>query len=279
MRQNTPCILVLGASGFVGQTIFSYLSLHFPTLGTTQSSKNKKYYIFRTKNALEDFIHIEKKVKKITHVINCIGVYKESSNEAMKQINDCFPHTLEKMIDTFDFTLIHISTDAVFGKTQGLVFENDKPIPDSIYGETKLAGETTHQKALTIRTSFIGKDADKKKGIIESVISSKQIDGYANQTWSGCTTLQFAKLCKDLIDEKTFEDIRKKTTFVHFTPLPKITKYALIKQITKSTHHLVKVRKVEKEKITRVLHSLYKNDFPFNQFSMTYKKALDEVFP
>ncbi len=278
MEKHTPHILVLGANGFVGHTIFSFLSSHYQTIGTSRSKKTQNLVPFTVENSKRDFASIQKSMKTITHVINCIGVYKNTSKEHLVQVNAMFPHQLEQLIPLYNFKLIHISTDAIFGRLQGTATETTTPFPDTIYGMSKLLGETEHKNALTIRTSLIGTDRYNKKGIIESILSSaKQIDGYANQAWSGCTTLQFAKLCSLLTDNKTFEHIRIKSTHIHFAPLPKITKYALVKKIVKNAGLSLDIKKVKKEKTTRVLTSLYTNISPIKQFNPSYEKALQKI--
>ena len=71
-----------------------------------------------------------------------------------------------------------------------------------------------------------------------------------NQTWSGCTTLQFAKLCKELIKKPN-------NSPVHFVPLGPISKYKLVKDISNELKINVKVNKSESENINRERYLQY----------------------
>lgn len=277
MKEKPQTILVLGATGFVGQTVFSYLAAHHMTFGTARQAKGSKIFAFDTASWNKDFHLILKKLKSVSLVINCIGIYTAPTTEAYTQINALFPHQLEMLSKQYSFRLIHISTDAVFGNLQGKVTESTTPIPTSLYGMSKLLGETTDKGSLTIRSSFIGTDAANKKGLLSYALNTNIPNGYSNQTWAGCTTLQFAKLCELLMDTHTFKAIRKNGPVFHFAPLPKTTKYELLKTIRAVYKQKSSLKKVESEEITRYLFSpVFDKELP-SVFSSSYTKALEEI--
>jgi len=272
-------ILVLGVHGMVGHTVYTYLSSNprLTVFGTIRKRSRIKSGMtslrLSVESAEKDVEKIYKTIGKIDFIINCIGeINKDANKQSLVLVNSWFPHLLEHITKRENTRLIHISTDAVFGKLQGKVTERTTPIPDTLYGMSKLLGETEQTHALTIRTSFIGTDIKNKKGIIEQIRSGKTLlEGYSNQIWSGCTTVQFAQLCELLTNTVSFENIRKKTAFIHFFPLPKITKYMLMKKIVSASGIALPVKKTKKEKTTRILHSL----FPF--FTSSYENALEEI--
>lgn len=276
MIKPTPHILVLGATGFVGQTVFSYLYSRYPTYGTVRKG-DKKHLSLTVETLEKDFVKIRQEMKYISLVINCIGLYKDVSNEKLTYVNALFPHQLETLSKRYNFHLVHISSDAVFGSLQGKVNEKTIPIPDSLYGMSKLLGETTIKNAITIRSSFIGRDYNNKNGLLEYVLANKIMLGYINQTWSGCTTLQFAKLCAMLANERTFKNFRLPSPYIHFAPLPKTTKYKLLKSISATTNLGVVVKKTKGATISRFLDSLYLKKSFMKIFVSSYKKAIEEI--
>jgi len=280
---DIPNILVLGAKGMLGHVVYRYLKEKFPETvwGTDRTDKNFLYF---------DGLDPETSYEKIAHttgkidmVVNCIALLKPKAKQTLssemianyRKVNTELPHILERFSERDNFQLIHISTDAVFSPLSGEVYEDGPVSPQGLYEETKYAGETKSNHALTIRTSIIGLDPYHHKGILEWVLSQKEekILGYTNQMWSGCTTLQLAELCFRLTNPKTFSQVRNKTSVIHFAPLEPITKYAFIKAIltvAKSKANVVSVNGVE---VSRILKSKYSNMEVFQKFSHSLKLA------
>ena len=84
----------------------------------------------------------------------------ESEPDRAAAINAMAPGVLAKQAQRLDALLIHYSTDYVFDGTQTTPYtEVDRPNPQSVYGATKLAGETAIQQQgarhLILRTSWV----------------------------------------------------------------------------------------------------------------------------
>jgi dTDP-4-dehydrorhamnose reductase len=84
----------------------------------------------------------------------------ESEPDRAVAINAMAPGVLAKQAQRLDALLIHYSTDYVFDGTQKTPYtEVDRPNPQSVYGATKLAGETAIQQQgarhLILRTSWV----------------------------------------------------------------------------------------------------------------------------
>ncbi len=273
-----PIVLILGINGMTGHEVYKYLKEnHTNILGTLRESKELALSV---DNLSKDFKEIIKKIKNVDYVINCIGlnsVDEKNKSEAIK-INSQFPVKLSRLSKTYNFKLIHISTDGVFSKTSGKVDELKIPSPSDTYGITKLLGESLEGNSVVIRTSLIGVSPQKKKGLIEFVLNSKnEIDGFDNQIWSGCTTLQFAKFIESLIyDQESLK--MKKSKIIHFAPLGPINKFDLIREIVKTSKLKIRVNKTNSSVIiTRYLSSCIISKSELNKFGRNLQEELDKI--
>ena len=74
-------------------------------------------------------------------------------------INTIFPYKLGILSKTINAVLIHFSTDAVFdGKKKNIYTINDKALPDTVYGQSKIAGEKLidfYDKSIIIRLPLL----------------------------------------------------------------------------------------------------------------------------
>ena len=98
-------------------------------------------------DAIEKFVD----ENNIDGIINCAAYTAvdkaETDKETCTAINTVAPAYLAAAIEKRAGWLIHISTDYVFNGTKHTPYvENDTPCPDSVYGNTKLAGELGVQK-------------------------------------------------------------------------------------------------------------------------------------
>jgi len=272
-------VLVLGASGMVGRTVFKFLSKSksLSVFGTvkTKTTDNLFKFNFPNNNVFFNSILLE---YRFNYIINCIGTLKNKDNKNY-QINYLLPKLLYGLSKKYHFKIINISTDDVFDFMSGDVNEKSKPIPNNSYGISKLKGEIFSKRILNIRTSFIGFDPDEKKGLIEWIKSNKtkSINGYVNHAWSGCTTLQFAKLCMYLVSKNNFENLSKQTNILNFSPLGPITTYQLLKFISKSLNPDIKINKFKSQVINRNLYSIFFDRKFLNKYTTEINKAILEL--
>ncbi|MFC2090469.1 dTDP-4-dehydrorhamnose reductase [Bacteroidota bacterium] len=97
------------------------------------------------------------------YIINCAAYTAvdkaESDRETAYAINAEVPDRLEKYCAGANCRLIHISTDYVFsGEAFSPLSETDPVGPASVYGKSKLAGETAllnNPHCITVRTSWL----------------------------------------------------------------------------------------------------------------------------
>lgn len=267
---NFPKILVLGSQGMLGRIICIYLLQKFPNSVLPDAQK-----IY----AGSDIEQIFKVNNDIAYVINCIGALRNASQVELELLNKNVPHMIASISKKFKINVIHVSTDAVFPATAGIVTETDKSFPEDLYGQSKLFGEVQVNNFLSFRTSLLGFSPRKHKGLLEWVLNEKsdEIPGFINQLWSGCTVLQFAMLCEKIISRNAFEQLRKTSSVFHFAPIQPVSKYQLIKDFVKIMKLKKTVKKTYDSEITRVLKTNFKNDLWLNEFTANHVRALKEL--
>ena len=131
--------------------------------------KNPQHTFFNTdvselditdQSAINEFVNSN----KIDGIVNCAAytaVDKAESNKQLcKLLNTEAPGFLAEAIEKRYGWIIQISTDYVFDGTKHTPYvETDKPRPNSVYGSTKLLGETEVAKhcknAMIIRTAWL----------------------------------------------------------------------------------------------------------------------------
>ncbi|MFK8284214.1 dTDP-4-dehydrorhamnose reductase [Capnocytophaga canis] len=148
-------ILVTGANGQLGSEIQNI------------QGKTKNYFFtdasdldITDRQAISDFV----KKNNIQIVVNCAGYTNvdkaEDDIQTANLINNIAVGYLAEVCNENNTSLIHISTDYVFGGTKNTPYsEADPTEPLGIYGRTKLEGEKAIQNAdidyLIIRTSWL----------------------------------------------------------------------------------------------------------------------------
>lgn len=194
-------VLILGHNGMLGSMVFNFFK-------TTN-----KYNIF-TLN--EKFPSDDFKIKineiECDIIVNCIGKIpqKTPTKSDVYLINTYFPVWLAE--NKPKSLIIHPSTDCVFnGNTQKIMYDNDDIMDaNDTYGKSKrIASELLNDfdNVFEIRTSIIGPELYDKKSLLEWILNkneTEQVTGYTNHFWNGITTLQWAKLLHDFIQNRSF---------------------------------------------------------------------------
>src|SRR5436190_10981242 len=160
MKKN---ILILGAHGMLGRTMFFYLSSKFPhtVWGTIRELSNEKNKFFLSVGSYEkDIQTIFKKIKHIDYIINCIAATDiDTDKTTLIKVNTNFPENIAQIAERKKSKLIHVSTDGVFSELAQEMNESDTPFPTNEYTKSKLSGEPyDSSNALSIRTSLLGFD-------------------------------------------------------------------------------------------------------------------------
>ena len=207
-------ILILGASGMIGNTVLRVLNEQYDwcTFGTIRNYDVKRFFsasvverlfvcddIKNTDNLMRIFDQIRPSI-----VINCTGLTKHKPDAenplAAIPINALIPHRLADLCKLIGARLIHISTDCVFSGEKGGYIEDDSPDATDIYGKSKALGEVISRHAITLRTSTIGHELQSKHGLLNWFLSqNRQCKGYSHAIFSGLPTVVFAKIVRDIV--------------------------------------------------------------------------------
>ena len=201
-------ILVLGASGMLGNTITRYFqSLDYKVTAMLRSKKEVPQCFLNCGAIFYFDSHILEPSRmsswmeslKPDIVINCIGIIKQSSlaNDVLSAVpvNTLFPHFLANLCIKFRSRLIHFSTDCVFSGAHGMYTETSFPDASDLYGRSKLLGEVDYPSVITLRTSIIGHELNSKLSLVDWFLSQQdQVDGYKNAIFSGIPTIEIAKI-------------------------------------------------------------------------------------
>lgn len=132
-------VLVTGKNGQVGSCLVSQLSdissIDFLALGRDELDITNAGQVNEVVNKYQPNV--------IINAAAYTAVDKaESEVELANAINNVGPKNLAKVASNINAVILHLSTDYVFdGNKDGLYLETDKVNPQSIYGQTKLAGE------------------------------------------------------------------------------------------------------------------------------------------
>jgi len=219
MRQESGIeILVLGGKGMLGHKIFQHLRKRFPETycairGSVKDEATRQIDLFQNGQVIEhfdaaDLASIERLLleNKPQVVINCIGIIKQrpQAKEAIPSVtvNSLLPHKLAECCQRWSGRLIHFSTDCVFSGKRGGYREQDFADAEDLYGRTKLLGEVTGGKALTLRTSIIGRELAHLTSLLEWFLGQnhRKVPGYTRAFFSGVTTNWLAEVVGDLIE-------------------------------------------------------------------------------
>lgn len=206
-------VLVIGASGMLGSSIFRFLSEaeNLEIYGTVRDASAIKFFPVNLHPFLINGIEANEAgllsaflLAKPEVVVNCIGIVKQhpDSNHhlASLEINATLPHRLARYCKMISAKLIHFSTDCVFSGTKGHYNESDVPDAYDLYGRTKLLGEVDYDDSITFRTSLIGHELRSAKSLIDWFLSqSGEVKGYKKAVFSGLPTIEIARVLKDYV--------------------------------------------------------------------------------
>ena len=190
-------VLILGHKGMLGNAISKYLATKPDEL--TLLTTDKRY-------GNEDF-KVELSSTDADFIINCIGLIpqRKPTDEEYKSLNTDLPLFLE----TLDRKIIHPSTDCEFsGKipiTQKYTKKDVRDAEDA-YGKSKADSsyliETTCKNIKIMRTSIVGHELNSHIALLDWFLNSEgEVRGYTNHYWNGITTLQWSKLCVELMND------------------------------------------------------------------------------
>lgn len=238
---TNPKVVILGSTGMIGNGVTKYLGhsdfeiVEVNRRGFKNSSKNQVIQFDATSNSYSDLFN---QLEPESVVINLIGVIRHkikddpASHLNAKMVNSTFPAKLVTQANNLNIRVIQIATDCIYSGDSGRYTETSVADPSDFYGLTKLQGEIESSNLLTLRVSVIGHELFTNVELLDWVLAhphNARLKGFDNHFWNGITTLHFAKILESEIKSPTYGS----GTF-HVVPGDAISKYQLIKEITRS---------------------------------------------
>ena len=257
-------ILVLGASGMLGNAVYRVLSEKpsYQVFASVRSESAIRHFLPElSKNILtgvnvDNSDALEKLFASVRPdvVINCIGLVKQLADVddplIALPINSILPHRLARMCELTNSRLVHISTDCVFTGKQGNYTESDAPDAQDLYGRSKLIGEVTYPHTITLRTSIIGRELSSSHGLINWFLSQKSnIKGFTEAIFSGLPTCELAKVIRDVVLE------RENLNGLYHVAAEPISKYDLLSLVNQVYGKNIVIEKSDSLKIDRSLNA------------------------
>jgi dTDP-4-dehydrorhamnose reductase len=240
-------VLILGHKGMLGRAVHLYF--------TTK----KNDFVVLTINerwGTEDFKKILQEAD-VEVIINCIGLIpqKKPSNEEYERVNVDLPIFLE----TLGKKIIHPSTDCEFSgniDTDIKYSKQDVRDAEDVYGKSKAKISVLIEKSFTntkiIRTSIIGHELNSHLSLLDWFLFSEEaVNGYINHYWNGITTLEWAKLCAEIINNWD-----KFPVLNQYGTLEIRSKYVLLNEIKHVYNKNIKINNFKAlEKVNKCLES------------------------
>jgi dTDP-4-dehydrorhamnose reductase len=264
MHVTKTRVLVLGASGMLGSTLFRAFCRDplFQTYGSIREASFKQHFAPELYDALIPNVHLDGEsgllsafaIAKPDVVINCIGIIKQlpNANDHLESlaINATLPHRLAKYCDVTGARLVHFSTDCVFSGKRGRYKEEDFPDAYDLYGRTKYLGEVSYENSITLRTSIIGHELNRSKSLVDWFLSqSGEVKGFTKAIFSGLPTIEVMRVVKEyVIPNPTLSGL------FHLSVDP-INKYDLLNLIASTYRKAIKITPDDKLMIDRSLNS------------------------
>jgi dTDP-4-dehydrorhamnose reductase len=202
-------ILVLGASGMLGNAVLRYFAEHTEhvAIGSVRTEGARGMLPLNVQDcvvaagSVDDPDMLTRLIDrtKPTVVINCVGLVKqlENGNDPLSAIpiNSILPHRLARLCSLVGARLVHLSTDCVFSGAKGMYLESDKPDAYDVYGRTKLLGEVDYRHTITLRTSIIGHELRGNSSLIGWFLAQQgPVKGFSQAIFSGLPTVEIARV-------------------------------------------------------------------------------------
>ena len=205
-------ILVLGATGMLGNAVFRVLSENSnqKVIGTIRDVASRRFFFPELSNNLISVENLEEH-RCLTElvfsikpdvVVNCLSLSRSSWQDSTRMISvyALLPRRLSHICGLVKARLIHISSDGVFSGSSGYYTENDLPDANDFYGIAKILGEVNLPGTVTLRTSIIGHEIGSKRGLLEWFLAQRnECKGNTRAIFSGLPTVVLSQIIKDVI--------------------------------------------------------------------------------
>lgn len=223
MNDTATRVAVLGATGMLGSMVLDHLagSGSYELVATTRRREppgglDEKFdgvLWKRLDAAADDRTALAEALAGCRWAINAIGVIKpyihdDDLDEVARaiRVNSLFPQALAREAERAGCTVLQIATDCVYSGRDG-GYDEERP-HDALdaYGRSKSLGEARSPAMRHLRVSIIGPEPKSNVSLLEWFLGQERdgsVGGFRNHLWNGVTTLQFAKLCRGIIERQT----------------------------------------------------------------------------
>jgi dTDP-4-dehydrorhamnose reductase len=205
-------VLVLGATGLLGNAVFRSLS-KMPgaeVTGTVRQETARALFDPALGARLTVVGNIEDPAQQAAlfdalHpdvVVNCVAVGRPAPADPMRSVAvyAVLPQRLSQLCSRTGARFIQISSDGVFAGHRGAYTEADVPDADDVYGTSKLLGEVDAPHAVTLRTSIIGHELQGGSGLLEWFLSQQgECRCFTRAIFSGFPTIVLADMIRDIV--------------------------------------------------------------------------------
>jgi dTDP-4-dehydrorhamnose reductase len=202
---GSPRVLVLGASGMLGNALYRYIAAHgsIELLGTERRSLAASSLPQGATCRIVSGVDVEEGGRlgsiiesfRPTLLVNCIAAGTRANAREAIALNALLPHRLAQWAERVGARLLHIGTDGVFSGAAGARSEEDVPDATDLYGRTKLLGEVSAPHSLTLRTSIVGPELGAGKGLLSWFKAQRgTVKGFRRAIFSGFTTLELSRI-------------------------------------------------------------------------------------
>ena len=219
-----PTWMITGAHGFLGANAVAHLSPHANVIGITR----EQHDLTTPESLAKEITEIKPDYLLHAAAIADHALCEEQPDHA-EAVNSQATKVIARAAQMAGTKLIYVSTDAVFSgqpsaaTPAGNYQESDQPNPNTVYGESKLAGELhaeSETNPLIVRTNFFGWSPTGHRSILEFFVNqlraNRSVNGFTNVT----TTSLYAHTLLDYIYQ-----LKDHTGTFHVTSRDAITKY------------------------------------------------------
>lgn len=234
-------LLIVGSSGFLGHRFMKLASSKF-CFGIQGISKGQINLVGKDSLIENKFEYNKENLNEIIcqlnpeTIINVSGLVGDKLCEAFPEVavraNTQLPLHLAQITKQIGAKLVHISSDAVFGRKQAERTEEVLARPDTNYGTTKAEGEmlaiSNNPSTLVVRTNFVGADLLGNRGLINffvrSFVKEVEVVGYEDVIFNPISIDYLFRNIQILIEKGA-------TGIIHLGGKTSISKYAFGKLV------------------------------------------------
>jgi len=210
--QNGKRVLVIGASGMLGNAVFRLFSQSpgYVAFGSVRSSATRRLLPDDLQANVITGVDVENidsliglfRIARPNVVINCVGLVKQLAEAddplAVIPINALLPHRLARLCEVAEARFVHLSTDCVFSGAKGMYTEAEAADAMDLYGRSKHMGEVDYPHAITLRTSIIGHELDGARSLVGWFLAQEgSVKGFKRAIFSGLPTVEVARVIRD----------------------------------------------------------------------------------